>query len=508
MKTILDLSNTKAYKYFMEPENYCSIPFPIYISFKPILDYVETKVGNNEVKSILKDSKKLPSSYERVNHTILMKKDGKYAYRPCQIANPYLYYLLVKTITGKANWTLLKKRFAYFSAENIEVASIPKVKSSSDKSHQAASVSFWWENIEQRSIELALKYRYMFVTDITNCYASMYTHTIAWAIMGKTEAKKKIQKKGLLGNIIDHYIQGMQYGQTNGIPQGSVLFDFIAEIVLGYADKQLVEKLDACGITEYRVLRYRDDYRIFSNNKEELEKIVFCLHEVLTDLNLKLNEKKTFLSEDVVTDSIKKDKIDYVTSIPIYQKRKENIKSLFSNIQQEALYIHQFAKIHPNSGTLIKLLTRFASRLKKSKFNYEETLVLISIFTDIAIQSPKSYRVILSIISLLLQMFPTTEEREQIVMDIYAKFEKLPNIGELQIWLQRITYQLPHPINFTEVLCKIVQGCNNEVLWNLDWVDESFKIDFPMRSICTDWLRDSYTPIIDVDEYSLFGEYQ
>lgn len=36
---------------------------------------------------------------------------------------------------------------------------------------------------------------------------------------------------------------GMQYGQTNGIPQGSVLFDFIAEIVLGYADLLLYEDL-------------------------------------------------------------------------------------------------------------------------------------------------------------------------------------------------------------------------------------------------------------------------
>ena len=35
----------------------------------------------------------------------------------------------------------------------------------------------------------------------------------------------------------------MTYGQTNGIPQGSSLMDFIAEIILGYADTQLVKKL-------------------------------------------------------------------------------------------------------------------------------------------------------------------------------------------------------------------------------------------------------------------------
>ncbi len=70
------------------------------------------------------------------------------------------------------------------------------------------------------------------VMDITNCYGSIYTHSIAWALMDKEVAKSKKGKSGLLGNIIDTYMQGMQYGQTNGIPQGSVLFDFIAEFIL------------------------------------------------------------------------------------------------------------------------------------------------------------------------------------------------------------------------------------------------------------------------------------
>lgn len=107
----------------------------------------------------------------------------------------------------------------------------------------------------------------MFVTDITNCYCAIYTHTIAWALMGKEQAKEKRNKSGLLGNIIDNYMQGMQYGQTNGIPQGSTLSDFIAEIVLAYADKLLSERLNTNGISNYHIVRYRDDYRIFAIQK-------------------------------------------------------------------------------------------------------------------------------------------------------------------------------------------------------------------------------------------------
>jgi len=55
----------------------------------------------------------------------------------------------------------------------------------------------------------------------------------------------------------------MTYGQTNGIPQGSVLMDFIAEIVLGYTDLELSHKINQLKIEDYQIIRYRDDYRIF-----------------------------------------------------------------------------------------------------------------------------------------------------------------------------------------------------------------------------------------------------
>ena len=66
----------------------------------------------------------------------------------------------------------------------------------------------------------------------------------------------------------------MRYGQTNGIPQGSALIDFIAEIVLVYCDEKLTKKLESLNITDYKILRYRDDYRVFSNCSSDLELIL------------------------------------------------------------------------------------------------------------------------------------------------------------------------------------------------------------------------------------------
>ena len=148
----------------------------------------------------------------------------------------------------------------------------------------------------------------MAITDITNCYGSIYTHSISWALEGKEEAKKNKQNKKTLGNQIDQIIRAMSYGQTNGIPQGSVLMDFIAEIILGYADLQLGKKIKKNNIEDYCILRFRDDYRIFAKNEFDLKMILKYLTEVLIDLNFKLNSNKTLITDDIITNSIKKDK--------------------------------------------------------------------------------------------------------------------------------------------------------------------------------------------------------
>ena len=115
-----------------------------------MIAYVQNTVGNKELKDILKDSKRMPSDYENVK--ILVKKDAQYSYRPIQLINPYLYYLLVKAMTNRSSWKEIKDRFAELTVPNIEVASIPKVKGDSDKSHLSASVSSWWENVEHFSL--------------------------------------------------------------------------------------------------------------------------------------------------------------------------------------------------------------------------------------------------------------------------------------------------------------------------------------------------------------------
>ena len=58
MKSILDLSEVKARRYFMESSNYWSLELPKYIDFSKVLAYVEDKVEKKSLKAITQRDEK------------------------------------------------------------------------------------------------------------------------------------------------------------------------------------------------------------------------------------------------------------------------------------------------------------------------------------------------------------------------------------------------------------------------------------------------------------------
>lgn len=514
-KTVLELSSKEAMKYFMEAENYCTLPLPSYFQFQKMLNYVKNAIRKRNFDDCLKDKKIMPLNMEGVNYKFLITKDGKYSFRPIQIINPYLYYLLVREITEESNWKKIQDRFAEFKSDKIEVSSIPVVKDKYDKTTTGAQIHNWWTNLEQRTIELSLKYKYMFVTDITNCYSSVYTHTIDWAIEGKDEAKENnLQQKSSLGHTIDTYISGMQYGQTNGLPQGSVLYDFIAELLLGYADMLLRKWAEEKGIYEYQILRYRDDYRIFGDRKEEVERIVMALQRILADLNFQLNSTKTRLTEEIVENAIKKDKLAYIENVPIYKvtrtgkkKVSEKIESAIGSYQKELYYMLAFSKQYPNSSSLRRMLQLFNLRIQKEKpKSISRPEILIAICTEIGYLNPKYSQNVISIISYLVTTIDDLEKRKAIIVSVREKLERLPNIGMIQVWLQRMTYQADIEdiwCPYDELLCKLAMD-GDVKLWNFDWLLDKLCADFPYQTIVNQAELDKLTPVISQEEVDYF----
>jgi hypothetical protein len=120
-------------------------------------------------------------------------------------------------------------------------------------------------------------------------------------------------------------------------------------------------------------LRYRDDYRIFVNNPQDGESIVKHLTETLINLGLKLNPHKTSHSDEIISNSVKPDKLYWLSN-----KNKDR------------------------------------------------------------------------------------------------NFQKIPNTGYLQLWMQRITFNINNEEKYEETLCKVVN--NEEVnIWNSDWLSPNFQ---------------------------------
>jgi hypothetical protein len=447
------MTATQARAFLLKSESYCSVDLPVYFTFERLLSAVSKEMLGKSLENM--SSK--PGDHEGVNYAMLSNKDGRHAWRPFQLIHPALYVSLVEKITAAKNWKVIRERFKEFQQpSHLKCLSIP-LQSSSKRRDKAVQIRNWWQGIEQRSIELALEYNYVFHADITDCYAAIYTHTIAWAVHSKAAAKAKRRDPSLIGNIIDSHIQGMRHGQTNGIPQGSVLMDFIAEIVLGHADLELSSRLDSGKITGYRILRYRDDYGIFVQSPQIGEAILKALTEVLIELGLKLNASKTTGSLSVVTHSVKPDKLAWL-------RRRQGDRSL----QKHLLVIHAHGNDFPNAGSLTVALTHFHERLSKAS-RIQNPRVLISIAMDIANISPRTFPVCAAIISKLLSALKSKTERVDVLKLIRAKLSQVPNTGHMEVWLQRISHSFAPKIGYNETLCKLVDGKDVNV-WNNSWI--------------------------------------
>ena len=490
--SILELSRIQARNFLLQPSSYCDIDLPQYIDFKKLLKNIDIFLKKNDFR----DCTGQPDNFENINHVILNNKDGRYAWRPFQLIHPVMYVSLVHEMTTKEAWNTIIERFKEFSKnEQITCVSIP-VKSLSKQKNKAEQITNWWHLFEQKSIELALDYEYLLETDITDCYGSIYTHSIPWALHTKKNAKKKENRnnKSLIGNIIDFKLRGMQHGQTNGIPQGAVLMDFIAEMVLGYADLKLTEKIGET-ISDYHILRYRDDYRIFVNNPKDGEMIIKYITEVMIGLGLKLHPNKTKASEDVIESAIKKDKLNWLY-------RKQIAKSL----QKRLFIIHNHAKTFPNSGSLAVALKNFYKKIAKKTKIREDVLPLISIVVDIVFRNPRTYPMCSAILSKLLTFIEDTNYKNEIMGKIKKKFTQIPNTGYLQIWLQRVTLSISSEISYDEPICKIVYG-DKGLIWNHDWIKAKKLLKILDKNNVVDQNQiNKLSPVIKMQEVELFKD--
>ena len=530
---IIELSGKDALDALRSNNFYCTTELPEYFDFSGVLKYAADSIGNKSLDECVNGDCQ-PESMHGVNLNVITNKDGRYAVRPLTLANPFLYYMLARDICNEKAWTAIKECFKLYTNEHITACAIPMVKVD-DKPEPfkgATSILNWWNSMEQRSIELSLKYRYMFMTDITNCFGQINPESIAWALARK-DTPYQTDDNYALASSIQRYLRAMQEGKNIGIPQGSSLFSLIAEIILGYTDMLLAQEIaneqendNLPKELEYEILRYVDDYRIFCNDRDALDKISFMLQHILERFNFRMNSSKTRTSTELITDSIKADKAFYIFNTPIESKqiykdedgheRKERGYD-FDGFQKHLLFIYEFSRRFPNSGQIVTQLEAFSKRideqLSTKTRTYEETTIdldsgkttkekktkelkghlwenisaMVAIAVEIAANNLRAANNALKIASQLLSDMrkEDAEKKSEIIDLIYRKLIRIPNSAFLQVWVQNIT----HPTDdwsagdiYDMPLCKVVAK-QPVMLWNNNWLNADIAAAFPQDSI-------------------------
>ena len=466
--TILDLSNKQAKDYFFDPQNYFCMELPDYFDFPPVLKAVSKALKASPLKKADFEAAK---EARDVNYILYSNKDGKYAWRPIQFIHPVLYVNLVNELTNARHWAKLMSCFeAYGKLQHIKCASLPVVREKKESTN-AEQILSWWSGFEQESLARSFQYQAMFVTDITDCYGSICTHSIARALNGKDGRQSKDRNAKLAASIEEH-IAAMSSGKITAIPQASVLMHFIAELVLGYIDLQVEEKLAEKGVSDYSILRYRDDYRIFVNDTELGKCIVNELAQTLSSLGMRLNSSKTRATGNIVRDSIKDDKLAWLAL-------KGNMKEL--SFEKKLLLIYQHADHYPNGGSILQPLVDLHKEFNKKRIGGPEQIwASAAILTELAYRNPRCYQVCTAILSQLMNCMKDNQ-RATLGELIMEKFKRLPHTGELQVWLQRIMAPNHVDLEYTERLCQVV---NQSVpsLWNNAWLKGNKVLFSAMKS--------------------------
>ena len=497
---VTKLTAEDARKFLMTNESYCTLELPEYFDFAKVLASVSQAISDKQLASMLSKEEDV-RALEGVNHTILSNKSGRLDWRPIQLIHPAFYVEIVNVMTENHNWELIKSTFGQSEIDNmVECASIP-MNSVGDGKDVAANVRSWWTDFEQRSIELALEFGFVATADLVDCYSSLYTHTIAWAIHGKEESKPKPGKRPdpkLLGNVIDKLMRYMHQNQTNGIPQGSVLSNTIAEIVLRYLDYCLVCKLKSRGLSnpeEIRILRYRDDYRMFVEDNRAAHTALQALTETARELGFKLNSAKTSVSADIITASISEAKLEWGLSSP----RRPNLLNGLLEIRRHGLK-------YPDAGSLRQALTRYFNRIQRSKGSYYRVSTLASITTDIGLRNPTTYPQVAAILSVLINL-ADDDDRGAIIRGAVGKFQAQPYSGHMELWLQRVVRKVTAAHSFNEPLCRRFDG-EDVPIWESKWINSRALKDAVSKTDFID--RDRFEEMgtrVDPSEVALFGHH-
>ena len=95
-RAIVELSCDEARTFFLKHESYFTTQLPPYFQFNGLLNEVSDVLEGKQLNGLCRPS---PRRFDKVNHTILTNKDGRFAWRPLELIHPAIYVSLIHNIT-------------------------------------------------------------------------------------------------------------------------------------------------------------------------------------------------------------------------------------------------------------------------------------------------------------------------------------------------------------------------------------------------------------------------
>ena len=225
--------------------------------------------------------------------SLSIPKDKRYPLLPYKITrnNNSPRYLSIPHPLGfvkncqeiQKSWEKIEEQIV--SVRDYDKKSMVKLKEG-NANHRLFSMDSYDQNRNKEEIQVRKQFgkKYLVHADIANCYPSVYTHAIGWALVGKKTAKKNQTNKKVWYNRLDATYRNMQDGETKGLPIGPDSSAIAAELILAQIDKKLYK---------YDYLRFIDDYKCFCTSKEEADNFIRDLGREAEEFRLFLNTKKT-----------------------------------------------------------------------------------------------------------------------------------------------------------------------------------------------------------------------
>jgi hypothetical protein len=256
-----------------------------------------------------------------------------------------------------------------------------------------------YEFVEMENDLAAIAYRYKFLitTDVKNFYPSVYTHSIPWAIHGKTRIRKKGNRNNykFFCNRVDKLFQSADDGCTNGIPMGPGVSDLIAEVVLSAVDRIVSARVKA----EVVIARFKDDYRILAKTEEDAKGVVKALQIALKEFNLELSNDKTELH--VLPDGL------FRTWASAYQSAKPRPKARygFKRFKEVCLSVVRIDRENLGSGVIDRFLADLVTPKQKLRLRLDSRRLpqVISLLLLLANLRTKAFPKVLAIIEAALK---------------------------------------------------------------------------------------------------------